>query len=153
MCSYKPSTIGIERIYVWLWNPFTANPFLKSMSQAGALPNFQKSPDMPLVDVCWRIRLSKWVCLISQGSRTCTNQVPWENPVLLLDSSSQSNTHSKSTAISSVHIKRFYHLMIKGKAIPTTPPPRSSAVALSRIPGACLPWGHTTQNARKEEIT
>jgi len=43
--------------------------------------------------------------------------------------------------------------MKKGKAIPATPPPRSSMALTSSIPGAHLPWEHTTQNARKGDIT
>lgn len=83
----------------------------------------------------------------------CIKQVPWQKPVLLLDLPSQSNTQSRSTPLSSIDIKMFYHLTMKGKAIPAIPPQGYSAMALvSTIAEACLPWARTTQNDRKEEI-
>lgn len=83
----------------------------------------------------------------------CIKQVPWQKPVLLLDLPSQSNAQSKSTPLSSIDIKMFYHLTMKGQAIPAIPPQGYSAVALvGTIAETCLPWAHTTQNDRKEEI-
>lgn len=107
----------------------------------------------------WKERLSKWARLFSHDdprkSRMCTNRVPWEKPILLLDPSSQPNIPApqEHTYVFHPH-KKVLHLMDeKDKAIPAIPPLRSSAMALiSCSPGACLPWGHTTQNARNLEV-